>query len=143
MPLNGFTVGRDLAVNIQTSTGPMSLSLITKFTARPETTDVKVKGLDGRTRHLIFPDGWAGSFEVERQDATIDTFIALQEANYYAGMNLEASTITETITEVDGSVSQFIYTGVIFKLDDAGDWAGDATVKQKLAFVAETRVQLS
>jgi hypothetical protein len=143
MPLNGFSVGRDIATNIQTPTGTLALSLITKFTSKPETTDKKVKGIDGRTRHLIFPDGWTGSFEVERQDSTIDDFFAAQEADYYAGLNLLSSTITETITESDGSTSQYMYVGVIFKLDDAGDWAGDETVKQKISFMAEQRIKVA
>jgi hypothetical protein len=142
MPLNGFTIGRDLSVNIQTPNGPLNLALVTKFTAKPDITDVKVKGLDGRTRHLRFPDGWSGSFEVERQDSTLDDYFASEEANFYAGLDLAPSTITETITEASGVVSQYQFVGVIFKLEDAGDFAGDATVKQKLSFVAEQRIKL-
>jgi hypothetical protein len=143
MPLNGFSVGRDIATNIQTPTGSLNLSLITKFSAKPETTDKKIKGIDGRTRHLIFPDGWTGSFEVERQDSTVDDFFAAQEASYFAGQNLLPSTITETITEVSGATTQYQFTGVILKLDDAGDWAGDDSVKQKITFMAETRIKLA
>ena len=124
MPLNGFTVGRDVSTNIQTPSGALTLGGLTKFTSKPETTDKKVKLLNGRTKHLIFPDGWVGSFECERQDSTIDDFIAAQEANYYAGQNLLPSTITETINEVSGAVTQYQYVGVIFKLEDAGDFAG-------------------
>lgn len=143
MPLNGFTIGRDVTPNINTPSGALSPSLITKFTAKPETTKKKVKGLDGRTRHLIFPDGWTGAFEVERQDSTVDDFFAAQEAGYYNGQNLLPSTITQTITEVNGSVSQYQYNGVVFSLDDAGDWAGDDTVKQKISFEAETRIKIA
>jgi len=143
MPLNGFTVGRDVSTNIQTPSGALTLGGLTKFTSKPETTDKKVKLLNGRTKHLIFPDGWVGSFECERQDSTIDDFIAAQEANYYAGQNLLPSTITETINEVSGAVTQYQYVGVIFKLEDAGDFAGDETVKQKLTFMAETRIKLA
>lgn len=143
MPLNGFSVGRDIATNIQTPTGSLVLSLITKFSAKPETTDKKVKGLDGVTRHLIFPDGWTGDFEVERQDSNVDDFFAAQEANYYAGQNLLPSTITETITEVSGATTQYQFSGVILKLVDAGDWEGDNTVKQKLTFFAETRIKVA
>jgi len=143
MSLNGFSVGRDIALNIQTPTGGLSLNLITKFSAKPETTDKKVKGIDGRTRHLSFPDGWSGSFEVERQDSTIDDFFAAQEASYYNGKSVTASTITETITEASGAVSQYQFTGVIFTYDDAGDWSGDDSVKQKIKFYAETRIKVA
>jgi hypothetical protein len=143
MPLNGFSVGRDIATNIQTPSGALPLALITKFTSKPETTDKKVKGLDGRTRHLIFPDGWTGSFEVERMDSTVDDFFAAQEAGYYAGLDLLPSTITETITEASGATTQYQFNGVILKLDDAGDWEGDNTVKQKISFMAETRIKVA
>ncbi|WP_416052753.1 hypothetical protein [Cupriavidus basilensis] len=143
MPLNGFSVGRDISTNIQTPTGLLPLPGLTKFSAKPETTVKKVKLINGRTKTLIFPDGWAGSFEVERMNGDIDTFFAAQEANYYAGQNLLPSSITETITEADGSTSQYQYTGVILKLDDSGDWAGDETVKQKLSFTAETRIKVA
>jgi hypothetical protein len=142
MPLNGFTVGRDLALNVQTPNGALSLTGLTKFTAKPDNKDQKLTLMSGRTVHLVFPDGWSGSFEVERIDSTFDDFFAAQEANYYAGLDLLPSTITETITEASGAVSQYQFVGVIFKLDDAGDWAGDATVKQKLSFVAEQRIKL-
>lgn len=143
MPLNGFSVGRDISTSIQTPSGLLDLPGLTKFTSKPETTDKKVKLINGRTKHLIFPDGWVGSFEVERMNGDIDDYFAAQEANYFAGQNLLPSSITETITEPDGSTSQYQYTGVILRLDDAGDWAGDETIKQKISFMAETRIKVA
>lgn len=143
MPLNGFSIGRDVTLNIDTSTGTLSLSLITGFNSRQEVVKKKVKGLDGKTRPLKFPDGWAGRFEIEREDATLDKYIAQEEANYYAGEDNPNITITETITEADGSVSQFQYKGCTLTLSDAGDWKGDDTVKQTLEFEAIQRIQLT
>lgn len=65
------------------------------------------------------------------------------EANYYAGINEQPATITETITEVNGQVTQYRYLNVLFKLDDAGSKAGDQTVKQKLSFVAARRTKIA
>lgn len=143
MPVNGFTVGKDVSLDIIGPQGPLRFNLITMFTAKPEITDQKVKGLDGITRHVRFPDGWAGSFDLERQDSTIDDYFAQLEANYYAGLNENPLTITETITEVNGSVSQYRFVGVLLKLDDAGDFKGDATVKQKVSFMASRRLKVS
>lgn len=142
MPLNGFSVGRDIALTLIGPTGPINLSLITSFKSKPDITDQKIKGLDGITRHVRFPDGWSGTFQIERQDSTLDDYYAQLEANYYAGMNETSVTLTETITEVDGSVSQYQYTGVLLKLDDAGEWKGDATVKQSVSFVAQRRFKV-
>jgi len=143
MPVNNFTVGRDATLTIVTPSGPLNISLITSFQASPEMAEVKVKGLDGITRHARFFDGWRGSFKVERQDSTLDDYFAQLEANYYAGINEQPATITETITEASGAVSQYRYLQVLMKLDDAGAYAGDQTVKQSLSFVAARRVKVS
>jgi hypothetical protein len=143
MPLNGYTVGRDLSLDIVGPTGPIRFNQITEFKAKPDITDQKIKGLDGITRHLRFPDGWSGSFSIERQDSALDDYWAQLEANYYAGINEQSLTITETITEVNGSVSQYRFQEVLLKLDDAGDYKGDASVKQMLSFVAARRIKVS
>lgn len=143
MPVNGFSVGRDVTLNINDQNGALTFGLITHFTSKPDVIDKKVTGLDGLARHVIFHDGWSGSFDLERDDNTLDDYWALLETNYYMGVNQQSATIIETITEVDGSVSQYLYTGVIFKLEDAGEWKGEETVKQKLSFLASRRLKLS
>lgn len=143
MPMNGFSIGRDVTLTIVTSSGPLNLSLITEFQSKPDTTTQKVKGLDGITRPLRFFDGWSGKFMVDRQDATVDSYFAQLESDYYAGVNEQPASLTETITEVDGSVSQFRYLNVLLTLDDAGGWKSDATVKQTLSFMAARRLQVS
>jgi hypothetical protein len=139
MPINGFSVGRDITLDVITPAGLLPVGLITQFTSKPEITDEKVKGLDGITRHVRFPDGWSGSFELKRQDNQLDHYFAQLEDDYYAGMNEQPCTITETLVEPNGALSQYRYEGVLLKLDEAGDWEGDKTVKQKLSFVASRR----
>jgi len=143
MPIGDFSVGRDIALTIVTASGPLTLNMITGFHRRQETVEVKVKGLDGVTRHVRFFDGWNGGFDIERADSTVDDYFAQLESNYYAGINEQPGTLTETISEVNGSLSQYRYLGVLLKYDDAGSWAGDATVKQKLSFVASQRQKIS
>lgn len=143
MPVNGFSVGRDIALTVVTSSGPLTLNLITGFHRRQETVEVKVKGIDGVTRHVRFFDGWAGGFDIERTDSTVDDYFAQLESNYYAGINEQPGTLTETISEVNGSISQYRYLQVLLKYDDAGSFAGDATVKLKLSFVSSQRQKIS
>jgi hypothetical protein len=142
MPINGFSVGRDVTLNVITPNGPLNVALVTKFTSKPLIVDQKIKGLDGITRHVRFPDGWEGSFEADRLDSTLDDYWANLEANYYAGISELPCTITETITEVSGAITQYRFVGVFLKLEDAGDWEGDKTVKQKLSFVAQSRLKV-
>lgn len=143
MPVNGFSVGRDVSLDIVGPSGPLRFNLITKFTSKQEVKSNAVKGIDGITRPVRFFDGWSGSFDIERQDSTVDDYFSGLEANYYAGLNETAVTITETITEVSGAITQYRYVGVLLKLDDAGDYAGDSTVKQKISFIASRRVKVA
>jgi hypothetical protein len=143
MPVNSFSVGRDATLTIVTASGPLNLNLVTGFHSSPDMAQIKVKGLDGITRHARFFDGWKGGFDIERSDSVVDDYFAQLEANYYAGINEQPATITETITETSGAVSQYRYLNVLLMLDDAGSWAGDQTVKQKLSFVAARRVKIA
>ena len=139
MPVNSFTVGRDVVLDIVGPNGVLVFNLITGFTSRPDLAEQKVKGLDGLVRPVIFHDGWTGSFDFERQDSQLDDYWAQLEANYFAGINNGSITITETITEVAGNTTQYRYEGVQLKLADAGDAKGDAVVKQRLEFIAGRR----
>lgn len=143
MPQNSFSVGRDVSLDIITSNGPLSFGLITKFTSKQDITDKKIKGIDGVTRHVRFPDGWSGTFDIERQDSTLDDYFAQLEQDYYDGIAEQGATITETIQEVNGSISQYRYLGVLLKFDDAGDKSGDSTITQKLSFLASRRVKVA
>lgn len=143
MPINGFSVGRDNSITINTPQGIIAPGLITKFDAKQEHTTKKVKGMDGIVRNVVFPDGWNGTVEIDRQDATVDSFCAATEAAYYAGQNIATSTITQSITEVNGTVSQYQYVGVNFEFSDMGSWQQDDTVHQKLTFHAQQRIKLA
>ncbi|RIJ85011.1 hypothetical protein RSP822_18260 [Ralstonia solanacearum] len=143
MPIQGYSVGRDYTLVIQTSTGALQPNKITEFKSKQDVTDVRVKRLDGITDHIRFFDGWSGGFSIERQDATLDNYFAQLEAGYYAGINEQAAQIYETIQEANGAISQFRYDGVLMTLDDAGTRAGDATIKQSISFVASRRIKVS
>ncbi|MDE3022874.1 MAG: hypothetical protein KGI54_13630 [Pseudomonadota bacterium] len=143
MPLNNFSVGRDISLDIIGPQGPLRFNLITNFTSKQDATEQKVKGLDGIMRPLRFFDGWTGSFSLERMDSTVDDYFSQLEANYYAGLNENPVTITETIQEPTGGVSQYRFMGVLLSLHDDGAWSADATVKQTLGFMASRRVKIA
>ncbi len=142
MPQNGYSVGRDITLNVMTSNGPLTINKITGFSTKQEVSKSKVKRLDGVTDSLRFFDGWSGSFDVERQDAIIEDYFVQLEANYFAGVNEQPATIMETISNPDGSVSQYRYERVIMTLDNAGDWKGDSSVKIKVSFEAARKKQV-
>ncbi len=143
MPVNGYSVGRDVSLDLITASGALKLNQITGFGSQMVMAEVKVKGIDGITRHVRMPDGWSGKFSLERQDSTLDDYFAQIEANYYAGLTEQPVTLTETIQEVNGSITQYRYMNVLLKYDDAGEWRGDGTVKQSLGFIAARRVKIA
>lgn len=142
MPQNGYSIGRDITLNVTTADGPLPITGITSFKSKQETTEETVKQIDGTVDRLRFIEGWTGTFMVERKDATIDQYFCQIEADYFAGVQEGEVTITETITEVNGSISQFRYRKVLLKLDDAGAWEGDKSVKRTVSFVASRKIQL-
>jgi len=143
MPINSYTVGRDLTLTIVADGEPVSFDQIVGFQAKQEKIVQKIKGLDGVTRNVSFPDGWSGRFSLERQDRTLDDFFNQEEADYYEGVDRGEITITETVTENDGSVAQYRYRGVQLMLDDAGEFKGDSSVKQTMNFTATRRVTIA
>jgi hypothetical protein len=143
LPLNSFSIGRDVTLTIVSNVGPLNLNLITGFQSKQDTIEQKVKGLDGVTRFLRFFDAWSGTFTLERQDSTLDDYFSQLEANYYQGLTEFPVSITETIQENSGALSQYRYMNVMLKYDDAGEFRGDQTVKQSLSFVAHRRVKIA
>ncbi|PXX42214.1 hypothetical protein [Aquitalea magnusonii] len=134
-----FSTGRDVSLDFITAAGPLRIPGLKDFSSKQDVQEKKIKLINGQTRHQRFFDGWSGSFEAERMNSAIDDYFASLEENYFAGLPETPITITETIQEPDGSVTQWRYEDVLLKLDDAGKWAGDSTISQKLSFVASRR----
>lgn len=143
MPQQNYSVGRDLTLVIQTAAGALSTNGITKFRSKQETTDVRVKLLNGITDHLRFFDGWSGSLDIERRDSTWDDYFSQLEANYYAGINEQPCQIYETHQEPNGQVTQYRYDGVMLSYDDAGEWSSDQTVRTNIRFMASRRIKVA
>lgn len=142
MPLNGYSVGRDTTIVVILPDGTsLNLGTVTKFSSKQDTTTEKIKALDGKTYHLRYFDGWTGSFEVNRQGPDLDAYFSGLESDYYAGITEGYATIQQTISEPDGSVTQYRFDRCILQLDDAGDYASDKSVMQKVSFMATQRVQ--
>lgn len=142
MPINGFTVGKDVTVTIVTAGGVVQFRNFTQFESRQMTKDTSSHGMDGVVRWLYIPGGWEGSMMYDRMDGTLDNFFAQLEENYYNGQPINAITIDEVITEVDGSVNAFQYIGAQMKLQNAGRKRGDDKVEQEVSWSASKRTTL-
>lgn len=142
MPIAGFSIGKDVAIDINMPQGPVRFSNVTDFSSKQMSTSIESKGIDGINRFGEIPSGWEGTIEIDRANANMDQAFGYLEGLYYAGQNVPASSIVETITEPGGGLSQWRYSGVAFKFDDHGSWKGDAKVTQKLSWKASFRTQL-
>jgi len=143
MPINGISVGKDVVLTLTNNNGVIATNRIKMFSSKQKTSNRETAALDGINRHINIPMGWEGSFEMERTSSAIDDYIANYEASYYGGQNMLPITITETITEASGAVTQYQYVGVVTTLDSAGEWKADDYVTQKFNFSAQQRNKLA
>lgn len=144
MPTNAQNVGRDVSIDVVSANGQVRrFPIRTGFSSKQDTVAIKTKGADGRLYFAELPDGWSGSLDFERASSALDDYFAATEEDYYAGRNLDVLSITETIREVNGAVTQWRYTNVAMKYDDAGSKTGDATIKQKVSWMADRRRKIA
>lgn len=142
MPANRNTIGRDINVVLVTPRGELNVppEAITGWTVNRRATMSTRKGMAGPPRHRQSPDGYEGSFTIDRFDDSIERHFANLDAAYYRGENTFGGTIQETTQNPDGSVSQFRYTGVEFNLTSLGERSPDGEVTLTLDFLASERI---
>ena len=144
MPQSGLSIGSDFRFDVYTATGLLTLPTLLNFKKRKITNKLTVKPLNTLPIHLSFEEGgWEGSFEVSRADSTLDDYFASREAAYYAGANIAAGVIQETIQELSGPPSTFQFQGVILYFDNAGEAESEKNVIQTVSFLASTRIKLN
>lgn len=137
-----FNTGRDVSIDVAGPNGVITLSLIVDFQSRQMVSKLKSSGLDGVTRFYNVPDGWSGAITIDRANSALDDLITAYEAAYYNGSTRVQGTITETIQEVDGTISQWRYSNCEFECPDAGNWRKDSNVSPKLDFEASRRTRI-
>ena len=142
MSISTFSVGRDTQLVVIGPSGRIDLTHVTAFDSHQVTQSIRVNRLDGNQMGMELPKGWEGSFELERGDSVVEDFIANMEQSYFNGSMSELGSMYQYVSEVDGSTSTYQYDSVVFHLTNAGQWRGDAAVKQKLEFFASRRMRI-
>ena len=139
-----FSVGRDCTlVLIDSVLGTVQLDNVTGFQSAQVTAMVKSDRLDGVQLQGEIPKGWTGSFQLDRGSSAIDDLFASREALWYDQGQLTAAQVFQYVKEADGSRSTYQFDNVALKLDDAGTFAGDQTVKQRISMTANRRKKVS
>jgi hypothetical protein len=143
MPVNAgtgvFSVGRDCQIVLIGPFGRVDIPNITKFDCKQETAAIKVDRLDGIQMNAELPKGWNFRIEAERAGPSLDELFSLIEATWYNAGTVTIGQLFQYVQEPDGSSSTFIMDNVSLKLEDPGEWSGDASVKQRLSGNANRR----
>jgi len=144
MPSSGYATGQDITLHFYDQNGAVDFGIgITNFNAKQDVAKNRIKPIDSPSVNQIFYEGWSGSCDIERNNPKVMDYFIAQEAAFYRGENLPEASITETIVEADGSISQYIYTGVRLSLDDGGSFARDTAVTQRISFEAARKQKLA
>lgn len=136
MPANGFSIGGDLQMTIVDSQqGLQTFNIQTMADFRQLTARIKSVALDGTTRYAELPEGWEMDLDFDRADANLMDYMAQNEATYLSGGQPGVITVSCTINEVSGGVSQYQLTGGAMKLTNGGTFKGNDKVPQKASIV--------
>lgn len=138
-----FSIGRDLSLDIiDPLQGVIRFGIRTGAEFTPQYTDLSSNALDGLDRKATLPNGHRIVFNIDRADPRLEDYFAAKEANYFAGIVDPNVSITETITERDGTVTQYRYTEVSLKLTGGGSWKGNQITTQTLEGMASRKVKV-
>lgn len=144
MPAQEFNIGRDVTLDIiDPVQGVLRFKLMTSFKGTPKYKDLESGALDGVPRFASIPAGHETVFEFDRADSRADDYFCAQEENYFNGVAIQNASITETVREVNGSISQYRYSGVALSLTESGPWKGDTLVGQAIRGMASRKRKIS
>ena len=137
-----FNIGKDYSVVFMGPFGRVDFSHVTMFDAKPVIKTVKVDPLNTQPIARDIPGGWDFNVTIERANANADSFQALQETAFWAGVSIPVGAMYVYISETDGSTTTWQYTNVVMHLEDAGSASQEKSVSQKIKGFASQRIQV-
>lgn len=138
-----FTIGPNCSVAIYNGGSEVNIGLITQinFSSKPRISKKQINLMSGYTFDLAFLQGWEGSFDIQRTDASLDKFwYDNVEVAVQGGLPFPSFNIIATISETDKSTTRFTFQGAIIYFDDAGDFKNEEGVMQKISFASPIRL---
>lgn len=144
MPIGNKTIGQDIRVVINTINGILNITpdLVGEFTFEPVSDWKDWLPVSGFQENAVLPKSYQGTISLIRKSPVVEQFWLQFVNGYYQGNSVQLSTILQTIKEADGSVTQYQYSGAIFRMTDFGSYKGDEFVMQKLEWRASAWTQL-
>lgn len=136
MPAAGRSVGRDLSIVLIDANfnGGQSLSwpVISTVDFKQKVKTLNWISLDGQNSYADIPQGWDVTVMVDRANGAVMNYIVAAEASYFSGSSTSQFYLSATITNADGSVSQYRFVDGTASLSDGGKFTGDDKVSLKV-----------
>ena len=138
-----FTVGRDGSIVISVAGfGNVTPPLGTMFRGTPKYAKKRSIPLNSPPIEYELPDGWEWEIGLDRSNRQIDDLASAIESNYWNGGTIGQCTLTQYVSENDGSTSTYSYAAGSLRVE-TGQFQGDDLVKQKLMGFSPTRRKVS
>ncbi len=141
--LDGLTSGQSARITFTQAGVTLGFAILQNFQMTKNTNVITSIDITGKARHPQIHTDWTGSATYFRGGPEIDNYFADQERDFYLGGDQVNCTITETIQELNGAVSQWQYTDVTLQLADSGTYSGEDIVMQTINLFADRKIRLS
>lgn len=136
---NAYNIGKDVVLSIIGPNGVVAAATITQFRANQRTKEIESVPLNQPPIYADIPNGWDLTFMYDRGSSVLDDLFAQMEETYWTGGQIFQFSVTETITETNGALSQYRFDGLSMKLSNGGDWKGDNKTEQEISGKASRR----
>lgn len=137
------TLGREVTVQIITPENDLIIppDAITSFTFRSNTNDLERRPLNRPRQRDRLPDGYEGSFNIDRTGPEVEVWWAQVEERFNQGLRQQRGIILDSTREIDGGVTVFRFEECVFVPTEFGDRTAEGYISMTLEFSAERRVR--
>lgn len=145
MAVNAMSVGRDYSFAYYDADSGQIVDMGDLQNVRITANKHAIKSMpyNGVPRFGYIPDGYAISFEITRTGSALEDFQLAANTRFNRGQSTRAGFLNETVTNEDGSVSRYQYTGFVFWVGDIGTITREAPVKMTGEGMASDKVRIA
>ncbi len=145
MPVNKMNVGRDYTFGFYDgNTGTIvDLGDVQNVRVTANYHDIASRPYNDVPRFGYIPDGYSISFTITRTGPELEEFQLAASQRFNDGAIVKPGFLNETVTNQDGTVSRYQYTGFCFKVTDLGDISRESVVKMTCTGLASAKVKIA
>jgi len=109
----------------------------------PHYTTIQSDPYNAVPRFDYVPNGWSISMTITRTSPALENFMIDLDKKFNAGIALKPGYLNETITNPDGTKSNYQYTKFVFRITEHGDVDRKKAVVMTIMGAASDRVQIA